>query len=103
MLKTGLIRPLLHEILDKFGDCERRMGDLFIDSASDENVTNFPIETTYQEKSDEVVYLSRTIRSKLDFEHFKDTTMTLGRKVLGRKKERKLKAVTASLTERFWK
>ena len=46
MLKTGLSRPLLREILDKLDECEGRIGEVLIDSASDENETNSPINAT---------------------------------------------------------
>ena len=36
MLRTGLNRPLLREILDKLDECEGRLSELLIDSATDE-------------------------------------------------------------------
>ena len=37
MLKTGLNKPLMLEILDKLDECEGRLSELLIDSATDEN------------------------------------------------------------------
>ena len=42
-LKTGLSRPLMPEILDKFDECEGRLSELLIDSATDESEVNSPI------------------------------------------------------------
>ena len=60
MLKTGLNRPLMREIFDKLNECEGRLSELLIDSATDESEANSHIKTTPQEGNDEVVYLSRT-------------------------------------------
>ena len=60
MLKTGLNRPLMREILDKLDECEGRLSKLLIDSATDESEANSPIKATPQEGNDEVVYLSKT-------------------------------------------
>ena len=38
MLKTGLNRPLMRKILDKLVECEARLSELLIDSATDETV-----------------------------------------------------------------
>ena len=37
MLKTGLNRPLMREILDKLDESEGRLSELLIDSATDES------------------------------------------------------------------
>ena len=55
MLKTGLNRPLMREILDKLDECEERLSELLIDSATDESEFNSPIKPTQQEGSNEVV------------------------------------------------
>ena len=57
MLKTGLNRPLMREILVKLDECEGRLSELLIDSATDESEANSPIKATQQEGSEEVVYL----------------------------------------------
>ena len=57
MLKTGLNRPLMREILDKLDESEGRLSELMIDSATDESEANSPIKATPQEGNDEVVYL----------------------------------------------
>ena len=57
MLKTGLNSPLMREILDKLDECEGRLSELLIDSATDESEANSPIKATPQEGNDEVVYL----------------------------------------------
>ena len=69
ILKTGLNRPLMQEVLDKLDECEGRLSELLIDSATDESEANSPIKMRPQVDKGEVVYLSRTrrgtIRSKL--------------------------------------
>ena len=60
MLKTGLHRPLKREIIDKLDECEGRLSEFLIESATDENEINYPIKSTQQEGSNEIVYLSRT-------------------------------------------
>ena len=69
ILKTGLNRPLMREVLDKLDECEGRLSELLIDSATDESEANSPIKMTPQDDKGEVVYLSRTrrgtMRSKL--------------------------------------
>ena len=42
MLKTGLNRPLRRQILEKLDECEGRMSELLIDSATDESEANSP-------------------------------------------------------------
>ena len=72
ILKTGLNQPLMREVLDKLDDCEGRLSELLIDSATDESEANSPIQMTPQDDKGEVVYLSRTrrgtMRSKLVIE-----------------------------------
>ena len=46
MLKTGLNRPLTRENLDKLNNCEWRMSQLLIDSATEESEANSPIKVT---------------------------------------------------------
>ena len=69
ILKTGLNRPLMREVLDKLDECEGRLSELLIDSSTDEIEANSPIKMTPQDDKGEVVYLSRTrrgtMRSKL--------------------------------------
>ena len=60
ILKVGLNRPLMREVLDKLDECEGRLSELLIDSATDESELNSPIKMTPQEDKGEVVYLSRT-------------------------------------------
>ena len=69
ILKTGLNQPLMREVLDKLDECEGRLSELLIDSATDESEANSPIKMTPQDDEGEMVYLSRTrrgtIRSKM--------------------------------------
>ena len=51
ILKTGLNRPLMREILDKLDECEGRLSELLIDSATDESEVNSPIKAALQEDS----------------------------------------------------
>ena len=60
ILKVGLNRPLVREVLDKHDECEGRLSELLIDSATDESEANFSIKMTPQEDKGEVVYLKRT-------------------------------------------
>ena len=46
MLKTGLNRPLMREILDKLDGCEGRLSKFLIDLATDEQEVNSPIKAT---------------------------------------------------------
>ena len=57
--KTGLNQPLMREVLDKFDECEGRLSELLIDSATDESEANSPIKMTPQDDEGEVVYLSK--------------------------------------------
>ena len=59
ILKLGLNRPLLREVLDELNECEGRLSELLIDSATDKSEANSPIKMTPQEDKGEVVYLSR--------------------------------------------
>ena len=87
--KIGLNRPLMREILDKLDECEGRMSELLIDSATDEKEANSPIKMTPQDDKGEVVYLSRTrrgtMRSKLVIDKINEMKMKLGSKVMPRK------------------
>ena len=60
ILRTSLNRPLMRKIFDKLDECEGRLSELLIDSATDESEANSPIKTTPQESNDEVEYLWRT-------------------------------------------
>ena len=59
ILKVGLNRPLMREVLEKLDEGEGRWSELLIDSATDESEANSPIKMTPQEGKGEVVYLSR--------------------------------------------
>ena len=48
ILKTGLNQPLMREVLDKLDECEGRLSELLIDSATDESEANSPIKMTPQ-------------------------------------------------------
>ena len=65
ILKTGLNQPLMREVLDKLDECEGRLSELLIDSATDESEANSPIKMTPQDEEGEVVYLSRTRRGTM--------------------------------------
>ena len=69
ILKVGLNRPLMREVLDKLDECEGRLSELLIGLATDESEANSPIKMTPQEDKGEVVYRSRTrkgtMRSKI--------------------------------------
>ena len=86
ILKTGLNRPLMREVLDKLDDCEGRLSELLIDSATDESEANSPIKMTPQDDKGEVVYLSRTrkgtMRSKLVIDKINEMKMKLGSRVM---------------------
>ena len=90
MLKTGLNRPLMRELVVKLDECEGRMSELLIDSATDENKANSPIKTTQPESIKEVVYLIRTrkgtMRLKKVIDKINDMKMKLGTKVTLKKK-----------------
>ena len=48
-LKISLNRPLMREVLDKLDECDVRLSELLIDSATDESEANSPIKMTPQE------------------------------------------------------
>ena len=54
ILKTGLNQPLMREVLDKLDECEGRLSELLIDSATDESEANSPIKMTPQDDEGEV-------------------------------------------------
>ena len=89
ILKTGLNRPLMREVLDKLDECEGRLSELLIDSATDESEANSPIKMTPQDDKGEVVYLSRTrkgtMRSKLVIDKINEMKMKLGSRVMQRR------------------
>ena len=90
ILKLGLIRPLMREVLDKLDECEGRLSELLLDSATDESEANSPINLTPQEDIGEKVYLSRTrkgtMRSKLVIDKINELKLKLlGSKVTLRK------------------
>ena len=70
-------------------DCEGRLSELLIDSATDENEANSPIKMTPQDGKGEVVYLSRTrrgtMRSKLVIDKINAMKMKLGSRVMPRR------------------
>ena len=84
ILKVGLNRPLMREVLDKLDEYEERLSELLIDSATDECEANSPIKMTPQEDKEEVIYLSRTRkgtkRSKMVIDRIKEMKMKLGSK-----------------------
>ena len=79
----------MREVLDKLDECEGRLSELLIDSATDESEANSPIKMTPQEDKEEVVYLSRTrkgtMRSKMVIDRINELKMKLGSKVTLRK------------------
>ena len=89
ILKTGLNRPLMREVLDKVDECEGRLSGLLIGSATDESESNSTIKMTLQDGEGEVVYLSRTrrgmMRSKLVIDKINEMKMKLGSKVMPRR------------------
>ena len=89
VLKLGLNRPLMREVLDKLDECEGRLSELLLDSATDESEANSPIKMTPQEDKEEVAYLSKTqkgtMRSKLVMDKINEMKMKLGSKVTLRK------------------
>ena len=89
ILKVGLNRPLMREVLDKLDECEGRLSELLIDSATDESEVNSPIKMTPQEDKREVMYLSRTrkgtMRPKLVIDKINEMKMKSGSKVIPRR------------------
>ena len=79
----------MREVLDKLDECEGRLSELLIDSATDESEANSPIKMTPHEDKREVVYLSRTrkgtMRSKMVIDRINEMKMKLGSKVTLRK------------------
>ena len=79
----------MREVPDKLDECEGRLSELLIDSATDESEANSPIKMTPQEDKGEVVYLSRTrkgaMRSKLVIDNINEMKMKLGSKVVPRR------------------
>ena len=79
----------MRDVVDKLDECERRLSELLIDSATDESEVNSPIRMTPQEDKGEWVYLSRTrkgtMRSKLVIDKNNEMKMKLGSKVILRK------------------
>ena len=111
ILKTGLNRPLMREVLDKLDECEGRLSELLIDSATDESEANSPIKMTPQDNKGEVVNLSRTrrgtIRSKLVIDKINAMKMKLGSRVMPRRvgktkvdSEISMKAVNSAKSKR---
>ena len=49
ILKLGLNRPLMREVLDILDECEGRLSELLLDSATDESEANSPIKMTPHE------------------------------------------------------
>ena len=89
ILKTGLNQPLMSEVLDKLDECEGRLSELLIDSATDGSEANSPIKMTPQDNEGEVVYLSRTrrgtMRSKMVIDKINAMKMKLGSRVMPRR------------------
>ena len=89
ILKTGLNQPLMREVLDKLDDCEGRLSELLIDSATVESEANSPIKMTPQDDKGEVVYLSRTrrgtMRANLVIDKINAMKMKLGSRVMPRR------------------
>ena len=111
LLKTGLNRPLMREVLDKLDECEGRLSELLIDSANDESEASSPIKMTPQDDKGEVVYLSRTtrgtMRSKFVIDKINEMKMKLGSKVMPRRvgktkvdSENSMKAVNSAKRKR---
>ena len=89
VVQSHWTRPLMRELLDKLDECEGRLSELMIDSATDESEANSPIKMTPQEGKGEVVCLSRTrkgtMRSKLVIDKINEMKMKLGSKVIPRR------------------
>ena len=89
MLKTGLNRPLMREILDKLDKGEGRLSELLIYSATDKSEANSPIKAAQQEGSNEVAYMPRTrkgmMQSKMVIDRINDMKMKVCSKVTLRK------------------
>ena len=106
ILKLGLNRPLMREVIDKLDECEGRLSAFLIDSATDESEANSPIKMPPQEDKGEVVYLSRTrkrtMRSKLVIDKINEMKMKLGSKLTLRKRDSEIsmKAVNSAKRKR---
>ena len=89
ILKTGLNRPLMREVLDKLDECEGRLSELLIDSATDDSEAGSPIKMTPQDDKGEAVYLSRTrkgtMRSKVVIDKINEMKLKLGSRVMPRR------------------
>ena len=87
VLKIGLNRPLMREVLDKLDECEGRLSELLIDSATDESESNSPIKMTPQEVKGEDLSRTRkrTMRSKLVIDKINEMKLKLGSKVIPRR------------------
>ena len=103
ILKVGLNRPLMREVLDKLEECKGRLSELLIDSATDESEANSPIKMTPQEDKGEMVYLSRLVIDKIN-----EMKMKLGSKMIPRRagkmkvdSEISIKAVNSAKRKRF--
>ena len=114
ILKVSLNRPLMREVLDKLDECEGRLSELLIDSATDESEINSPLKMTPQEDKGEVVYLSRTrkgtMRLKLVIDKINEMKMKPGSKVIPRRagktkvdSEISIKAVNSAKRKRVGK
>ena len=112
ILKLGLYRAIMRDVLDKLDECEVRLSGLLIDSATDEIEANSLIKMTPLEDIGEVVYLSRTrkgtMRSKIVIDRINKMKMKLGSKVRLRKtgktkvdSEISMKAVNSAIRKRF--
>ena len=79
----------MREVLDKLDECEKRLSELLIDSATDKSEANSPIKMTPQEDKGEVIYLSRTrkrmMQSKLVIDKINEMKIKLGSKVIPRR------------------
>ena len=87
ILKIGLNRPLMREVLDKLDECEGRLSELLIDSATDESQPNSPIKMTPQEDKGEDLSRTRkrTMRSKLVIDKINEMKLKLGSKMMPRR------------------
>ena len=89
ILKIGLNRPLMRQVLENLDECEGRLNELLIDSATDESEANSSIKMTPQEDKREVVYLSRTrkgtMRSKMVIDKINEMKNKPGSKMTLRK------------------
>ena len=66
VLKIGLNRPLMRKILDKLDECEGRLSELLIDSATDESEANSPMKMTPQENKEENCICQERERERCD-------------------------------------